>query len=69
MERANRKKERKINELEEKTRKVDIKIDYLNKVIDRQEKYSRRNCIFLHGMKESKNEYTDTIVTEILHEF
>ena len=68
LERDSRKKERKIKELEEKTRKMNIKIDYLNKVIDKQEKYSRRNCILLHGVKESENEDTDSVVTEILHQ-
>ena len=68
MERDNRKKEKEINELEEKTRKMDKKIDDLNRVIDRQEQYSRRNCILLHGVKESENEDTDTVVTETLNE-
>ena len=35
LERDSRNKERKIKELEEKTRKMNIKIDYLNKVIDK----------------------------------
>ena len=47
---------------------MNIKIDYLNNVIDKQEKYSRRNCILLHGVKESENEDTDSVVTEILHQ-
>ena len=34
-----------MNELEEKSSKMDKKIDDLNGVIDRQEQYSRRNCI------------------------
>ena len=68
LERDSRKKESKFKELEEKTRKMNIKIDYLNNVIDKQEKYSRRNCILLHGVKESENEDTDSVVTEILHQ-
>ena len=68
MERDNRKKDDKINELEEKTRKMDTKNDDLNRVLDRQAQYSRRNCILEPGMKESENEDTDTIVTETLNE-
>ena len=68
LERDNRKKEEKINELEEKTRKTDKKINDLNSVIDRQEQYSRRNCILLHGVKETENEDTNTVVTETLNE-
>ena len=47
---------------------MDKRIDALNKVIDRQEQYSRRNCILLHGVKESENEDTDAVVTETLNE-
>ena len=68
MERDNRKKEEKINKLEEKTRKIDKKIHDLNRVIDRHEQYSRRNCILVHGVKESENEDTDVVVTETLNE-
>ena len=68
MERDNRKKEEKINKLEEKTRKIDKKIDDLNRVIDRHEQNSRRNCILVHGVKESENEDTDVVVTETLNE-
>ena len=56
------KKEGKINELEEMSRKMDI-----NRVIDKQEQYSRRNCVLLHGVKE-ENKDIDTIVTETLNE-
>ena len=45
------------------------KIDDLNRVIDRHEQYSLRNCILVHGAKESKNEDTDVVVTETLNEF
>ena len=68
LERDNRKKEEKINELEENSRKMDKKMNDLNRVIDRQEQYSHRNCILLHGVKESENEDTDTVVTETLNE-
>ena len=54
--------------MEEKSRKMDKKIDDLNRVIDRQEQYSRRNCILLHSVKKSENEDTDTVVTETLNE-
>ena len=47
---------------------MDKKIDDLNRVTDRQEQYPRRNCILLHGVNESENEDSDTIVTETLNE-
>ena len=68
LERDNKKKEEKINELEEKSRKTDKRIDDLNRVTDRQEQYSHRNCILLHDVKESENEDIDAAVTETLNE-
>ena len=68
MERDSRKKEKKINGLEEKTKKKDNKIDDLNRVIDRQEQYLCRNCILVLGVEESENEDTNTVVTETLNE-
>ena len=68
LERDSRKKEKKINGLEEKAKKKDNKIDDLNRVIDRQEQYLCRNCILVHGVKESENEDTNTVVTEPLSE-
>ena len=58
----------KIIEPEEKTRKMDKNINDLNRVIDRQEQYSRRNCILVHGVKESENEDTDVVLRETLNE-
>ena len=47
---------------------MDKKIDDLSSVIDRQEQHLHRNCILLHGVKESENEDTDTVATETLNE-
>ena len=35
--------------------------------IDAQQQYSRRNCLLLHGIEETKGEDTDNIVLEILN--
>ena len=68
LESDKRKKEEKINELEEKTRKLDKKIDDLNRPIDKHEQYFCRNCILVHGVKESENKDTNVVVTEALNE-
>ena len=68
MERDNIKKEEKINGVEENSRKIDKKIDDLNRVIYRQEQFSHRNCILLHDVKKNENENTNTVVTETLNE-
>ena len=49
-------------------RNMDKKIDDLNRVIDRHGQCSRRNCILVHGVKESENEDTDVVVMETLNE-
>ena len=47
---------------------MDKKTDDVNRAIDRQEQYSRRNFILVYGIKESESEDTDD-VTETLNEF
>ena len=68
MERDTSKKEEKINGLEEKARKMDKKDDDLNRVIDRHEQYSHKNCILVHGVNKSEHEDTDVVVTETSNE-
>ena len=36
--------------------------------MERQEQYSRRNCISIHALKEEKNEGTDDRVLELFRE-
>ena len=31
----------------------------VDKTLDRQEQYSRRNCLLVHGVEEKNNEDTD----------
>ena len=47
---------------------MDKKIDDLNRVIDRQERHSSRNCILVQGVKANKNEDTNVVETETLNE-
>ena len=42
-----------VNTLEEKVLRLTEKVDKLSSLVDRQEQYSRRNCIFIHGVKEN----------------
>ena len=36
--------------------------------MERQEQYSRRNCILIHGLKEEKNERTNDKVGKLFRE-
>ena len=43
------------------------KIEKLEWMVDRQEQYSRRNCILLHGIAEGERENPDNLVLETLN--
>ena len=55
-----------INSLEEKVLGLTEKVDKLSSMVDRQEQYSRRNCILIHSVKENQNEDTDEVVVNKL---
>ena len=45
-----------------------MKDEDLEKKMERQEQYSRRNCILTHGLKEEKNESTDNRLLKLFRE-
>ena len=45
-----------------------MKAEDLEKKMEKQEQYSRRNCILIHGLKEQKNKSTDDKVVELFGE-
>ena len=47
-------------------RPPDKKLDYVNNQLDRQEQYSRRNCLLLHGVDETDHEVTDDIIIKTI---
>ena len=51
-----------INSLEEKVLGLVERVNKFSYLVDRQEQYSRRNCILTHGVKENWNEDTDEVV-------
>ena len=40
---------------------LNISVKILENQLDRQEQYSRRNCILIHGIIETQDENTDDI--------
>ena len=38
------------------------KVDKLSSLVNRQEQYSKRNCILIYGLKENQNQDTDEVV-------
>ena len=45
-----------------------MKVEDLEKKMQWQEQYSRRNCILIHGLKKEMNESTDDRVLKLFRE-
>lgn len=58
----------KIEELNGKVEEMGKRIEDLERVSDRQEQYSRRNCLLVHGIEENNNENTDDLVVQFINE-
>ena len=44
------------------------RVDSLSSQVDKQEQYSRRNCLLLRGIPENKNEKTDDLCLATINE-
>ena len=65
-ERDRLEKEKVIKDLKEEVTYLREKVDDITAETDRQEQYSRRNCLLIHGLPESKNENTDHLAMEAI---
>ena len=61
-------KEKIISELQKNVDDMSATIESLRGCLDRQEQYSRRNCLLIHGLPESKNKNTDELVIDTVKE-
>ena len=59
-------KEKEIAELKEDLTSLKEKFFQVDKTLDRQEQYSRRNCLLVYGMEENNNEDTDQEIINIV---
>ena len=57
-----KKKDKMINSFKDKVFQFTEIINKLLSLVDRQEQYSRTNCILIHGLKENQNEGIDEVV-------
>ena len=62
-----REKEREIAELKSTINGLNVRLDKVDRALDRQEQYSRRNCLLIHDIDEEKLENTDEVVINILN--
>ena len=67
-EKDGREKDAIIATLQSGLKSASMKVEDLEKRMDGQEQYSRRNCILIHGLKEEQNESTDDRVLELFRE-
>ena len=67
-EREQQEKEKIIDSMKSDMVNMNEKIEKLERIVDRQEQYSRRNCLLLHGITEGERENTDDLVLETLNE-
>ena len=44
------------------------RIEKLERIVDRQDQYSRRNCLLLHSIAQGRRGNTDGLVLETLYE-
>ena len=61
-------KQKKIEELNGTVSKMNERIEELENKIDRQEQYSRQNCILIRGITENKQENTDQQAIDFINE-
>ena len=59
-------KEREIAELKSTINSLNVRLDKADRALDRQEQYSRRNCLLIHGIDEENQENTDEVVISVL---
>ena len=67
-EKDRREKDTVIATLQDEFESASMKIEDLEKKMERQEQYSRRNCILIHGSKEEMDESTDDRVLKLFRE-
>ena len=67
-EKDQREKDAIIAILQNELKSANMKVEDLEKKIERQEQSSRRNCILIHRLKEEKNEKTDDRALKLFRE-
>ena len=66
-EKEREEKNKTIKELNEKVFALTERSKVLEKSVDQQGHYSRRNCLLIHGVEENSNEDTDKLVLNIIN--
>ena len=67
-EEERKEKDKFIEELKKENSNLMEHVKDLEQKVDRQEQYSRRNCLLIHGIKEEKDENTDDVVIKFIQD-
>ena len=67
LERERKEKDELINILQIEVSSLKVEVKNLEKKADDQEQYSRRNCLLIHGLTETKTEDTDEMVLDVIN--
>ena len=66
LERERKEKDELINSLQIEVSSLKVEVKNLEKKADDQEQYSRRSCLLIHGLMETKTEDTDKMVLDVI---
>ena len=61
-------KKKKLLKICQKTSEMTQRIDKLEHLVDRQEQYSRRNCLLVHEIVETNNKNKENLVLKTINE-
>ena len=67
LEKERKEKDELINSLQIEVSSLKVEVKNLEKKADDQEQYSRRNCLLIHGLTETKTEDTDEMVLDVIN--
>ena len=67
-EKERQKQKKASEELRDEVSSLNEKLNGITEQVDRQERYSRRNCLLIHGITEGNQENTDALALEIFKE-
>ena len=67
LERERKEKDELINSLQIEVSSLKVEVKNIEKKADDWEQYSRRNCLLIHGLTETKTEDTDEMVLDVIN--
>ena len=67
-EKDKKEREKEIKDLKEEVEDLKNQLNEVDDMLDKQEQYSRRNCLLIHGVREIANENTDNLVISTIKE-